>query len=155
MTHLFWWQCHCLVQDYIRYITYIWNVWSNIRATFPHRMQPLRVDSKDWMWLANQNCTAIDANIYKPVTNICTQITKIRAIFSGQSYHYFTNRVRIWSAPHSHQLCLFVCLPMFFSLRFTFPLPQAVECWCIDCIDWTWFTSQSKLLKPQPSNLSL
>ena len=47
------------------------------------------------MWLANQNCTAIDANIYKPVTNICTQITKIRAIFSGQSYHYFTHRVRI------------------------------------------------------------
>ena len=85
-------------------------------------MQPLRVDSKDWMWLANQNCTAIDANIYKPNTNICTQITKTIAIFSGQFYHYFTNRVRIWLAPHSHQLCLFVLL-----LRFTFPLPQAVD----------------------------
>ena len=105
----------------------IWNVWSNIRATFPHRMQPLRVDSKDWMWLANQNCTAIDANIYKPVTNICKQITKTKAIFSGQSYHYFTNRVRIWSAPHSHQLCLFVCLPMFFFIKVTFPLPLAVD----------------------------
>lgn len=34
-------------------------------------------------------------------------------------------------------------------------LPSPTSCWCIDCIYWTWFTSQSKLLKPQPSNLSL